>query len=207
MRLKHLIRSRSKQARADRASGRSTWTNCQAALGKYMPDAEGGTRSVEKFPRIGSIEVLDQYGFQQRWLEIPQIYSMAGTGRRLERLPMRHDAARLAAHIPQGSIAPDVAFRVPRMAFDRHRSKRVIGPYSSRAPAQRTVATRGFKGRCRQRQVHCPAMAGAVQRWRWLFVIHGDVSLAAIRGKPRHLAGQARPWECLLRGSDLAPDT
>src|SRR6185437_16127513 len=89
-----------------------------------------------------------------------------------KRLTMGNDAARLAAHIPQGSIAPDVAFRAFGMALDGHCSERVISPYSARAPAQRTVATRGFNGRRRQGQAHCSAMAASLQRWRWLFVIH-----------------------------------
>ena len=74
---------------------------------------------------------------------------MASAGLGFKRLPMGDDAANLAAHVPQSSIAPDVAFRALRMALDRHRSKLVVGPYSSRAPAQRAVATRCLVGRSR----------------------------------------------------------
>ena len=72
---------------------------------------------------------------------------MASAGLGFKRLPMGDDAANFAAHVPQGSIAPDVAFRVLRMALDRHCPKLIVGPYSSRAPAQRAVATRGLVGR------------------------------------------------------------
>jgi hypothetical protein len=90
---------------------------------------------VKKFPCICPIEALDEYGLQERWLKIAQVYPMAIARRGFKWLPMGNDAARLAAHIPQGSIAPDVTFRVFWMALDRHCPKRVIGPYSSRAPA------------------------------------------------------------------------
>ena len=52
------------------------------------------------------------------------------------RLPMGEDTAGFAPNIPQGSIAPNIAFRILRMALDRDRAKFVIGPDSSRAPAQ-----------------------------------------------------------------------
>jgi hypothetical protein len=102
--------------------------------------------SVKEFPRIGAIEAPDDYRLQERWFEIAQVYSMASAGLGFERLPMGQDAANLAAHVPQRSIAPDVAFRVLWMALDRHRPKLVVGPYSSGAPAQRAVATRGLVG-------------------------------------------------------------
>jgi hypothetical protein len=145
-----------------------------------MPSAKDGSRSVKKFPCNRSIEVLDEYGLQERRLEIAQVYPMAVARRGFKRFPVGYDAARPAAYSSQGPITPDITFRVFGMALDRHRPKWVIGPYSSRAPAQRTVATRGFNGRRRQGQSRRSAMAGSLQRWRWLFVAHGDVSLAVV---------------------------
>jgi len=71
---------------------------------------------------------------------------MASAGLGFKRLPMGDDAADLAAHVPQRSIAPDVAFRVLGMALDRHCPKLIVGPYASSAPAQRAVTTRGVVG-------------------------------------------------------------
>lgn len=102
---------------------------------RHMPSAKGGARSVKKFPCICPIEALDEYGLQERWLEIAQIYPMAIATRGFKCLPVGNDPAPLAAHIPQRSIAPDVTFRVFGMALDRHCPKWVIGPYSSRAAA------------------------------------------------------------------------
>jgi hypothetical protein len=104
---------------------------------------------VEEFPAIRSIKVPDDDRLQERWFKIAQVHSMASARLGFERLPMCDDAANLAAHVPQGSIAPDVALRVLGMALDRHRPELVVGPYSSRAPAQRAVATRGLDGRSR----------------------------------------------------------
>lgn len=145
-----------------------------------MPSAKDGSRSVEKFPCNRPIEALDEYGLQERRLEIAQVYPMAVARRGFKRFPVDYDATRPAAYIPQGPITPDVTFRVFGMAQDRHRPKWVIGPYSSRAPAQRTVATRGFNGRRRQGQSHRSAMAGSLQRWRWLFTIHEGMPLAVV---------------------------
>ena len=60
----------------------------------------------------------DDHRFQQRGFKITQVHAMHGTGLRFKRLPMGDDAADLAAHVFQGSIAPDVAFRVLRVALD-----------------------------------------------------------------------------------------
>lgn len=100
-----------------------------------VPIAKRGKRSVKKFPCLCPIEAFDEYGLQERGRKIAQVYSVAIAGRRFKRLPMGNDAARLAAHISQGSIAPDVALRAFGMAFDGHGPKRVISPYPSRAPA------------------------------------------------------------------------
>jgi len=59
---------------------------------------------------------------------------MASAGFGFKGLPMGDDAANFAAHVPQGSIAPDVAFCILGMALDRDRAKFVVGPYSSCAP-------------------------------------------------------------------------
>lgn len=86
---------------------------------------------------------------------------------------MRNDAAGPAPEIPERSIAPDILFRVLGVALDGHRTQFVIGPDPTRAPTQRAIAARRRFGRCRQRKAHRSAVAGAVQRWRWLFVSHG----------------------------------
>jgi len=77
-------------------------------------------RSVEEFPGIRSIEAPDDYRLQERRFKITQVHSMASAGLGFKRLPMGDDAADLAAHVPQRSIAPDIAFRVLGMALDRH---------------------------------------------------------------------------------------
>jgi len=75
---------------------------------------------------------------------------------------MGRDTAGPAPDIPEGSISPDVAFRILGMAFNGDRSEFVVRPNSSRAPTQRTVAARRRFGRRRQRQAHRAAVAGAV---------------------------------------------
>ena len=124
-----------------------------------------------------SIEAPDDHGLQELRFKVAEVHSVTSTCLGLERLPMGADAASLAAYGPQGSIAPDVALRVLGMALDRHGPQRVIGPGSSRAPAQRTVAARGLVGRGGKRELHRSAMAGAVEGRCWLFVIHKDARL------------------------------
>ena len=111
-------------------------------------------------------------------------------------LPMGNDAATLAAHIPQSSIAPDVAFRVLRMPLDSNCPKLIIGPYSSRAPAQRAVANRGLVGRSRQHEAHRSAVAGTFQRWCWLFVVHRGVPLFVV---PPNVGGNRRAAPTLAK--------
>jgi hypothetical protein len=77
--------------------------------------AHRGKRSVKEFPGIRSIEAPDDYRLQERRFEITQVHSMQSAGLGFKRLPMGDDAANLAANVPQGAIAPDVAFRVLRM--------------------------------------------------------------------------------------------
>lgn len=59
---------------------------------------------------------------------------MTSAGRGFKRLPVRDDPTGLAPHIPQGSITPDVAFRVLGVALNNNRAKFVVRPYTSRAP-------------------------------------------------------------------------
>ncbi len=89
----------------------------------------GALHSVEEFPGVRSIEVPDDYRLQERRFKITQVHSMASAGLGFERLPVGNDAADLAAHVSQRSIAPDVAFRVLGVALDRHRPERIVGPY------------------------------------------------------------------------------
>ena len=84
--------------------------------------------SVKEFPGIRSIEVPDDYRLQESWFEIAQVHAVASAGIGFERLPVGDDAADFAAHVPQSSIAPDVALRVFWMAFDTHCPKLVVGP-------------------------------------------------------------------------------
>ena len=76
--------------------------------------------SVEEFPRIGSVKAPDDDGLQERRLEIAQVHAVASARLRREWFPMRDDAARPAADVPQGSIAPDVTFGVLGVTLDRH---------------------------------------------------------------------------------------
>lgn len=119
--------------------------------------------SIQEFPRICPIEPPDDDRLQQRWFKVSEIHAMASAGRGLERLPMRGDTASLAPNIPQGPIAPDIAFRVLGVAFDGDRAKFIEGPYASRPPTQRAVAARGGFWRGRQRKAYRAAVAGTVQ--------------------------------------------
>lgn len=156
----------------------------------------GALHSVEEFPGVRSIEVPDDYRLQERRFKITQVHSMASAGLGFERLPVGNDAADLAAHVSQRSIAPDVAFRVLGVALDRHRPERIVGPYSARAPAQRAVAAGGLVGRSRQHKTHRSAVAGALQRWCWTFVIHWDVPLVVVPPSIE-VTGAARSGICV----------
>jgi len=102
---------------------------------------------------------------------------MPGAGLGLQRLPMGNDAARLAAHVPQRPVTPDVAFRVLRMTLDGHRSELVVGPNASGATAERAVAARSLVWRNWKSQANCPAVAGTVEGW------------CGCRGGARHFPG------------------
>jgi hypothetical protein len=92
---------------------------CQAAPANFRsPDAKSGGSSIQEFPSVRPVEMPDDDRSQKRGLKIPQVHSVASAGRGFNRLPMGDDAASLAPHIPQGSIAPNVAFRVLGVAFD-----------------------------------------------------------------------------------------
>jgi hypothetical protein len=95
-------------------------------------------------------------------------------------LPVSDDPAGLAPNVLQGPIAPNVAFRVLRMALDENRAKFVVGPYPSRAPAERAVATRRLIWCKWKREADCSAMTGPVQRYWWLSLIHRNVPLIVI---------------------------
>jgi hypothetical protein len=118
-----------------------------------------GPRSVKERPGVGAVETLDNHGLQQSWIEVAQVDAMPCPRSRVERLPVRDNAAGLAADIPEGPIAPDVLLGVFRVARDGDCSKRVVAKDRARAAAQRTVAARRLLRRARQRQPHGPAMA------------------------------------------------
>ena len=90
----------------------------------------------------------------------------------VEGLPVRNDAARSTTNVPQRPIAPDIDLRVLGMTLDRHRAQRVVRPDASAPTAERAIATRRLLGCEREREADRSAMAGAVKRWWWLFVIH-----------------------------------
>ena len=97
-------------------------------------DAKGGKGSIQEFPSVRPIEAPNDHRLQERGLEIPQVHSVSSAGCGFNRLPMGDDTAGLASNIPQGPIAPDVAFRILGMALDGDRAKFVVGPYSPCAP-------------------------------------------------------------------------
>jgi hypothetical protein len=94
----------------------------------------GGKPSIQEFPGVCPIEAPDDDRLQERGFKIPQVHSVASGGGGFNGLPMGDDTAVPAPNIPQGSIAPHVAFRILGMALDRDRAKFVVGPYSSCAP-------------------------------------------------------------------------
>jgi hypothetical protein len=83
--------------------------------------AKISTCSIKEFPGVRPVKAPDDYGSQERRLEIAQVHAVTGAGLGLKRFPVGDDAACLAADIPQGSIAPDVAFRVLGVTLDRNR--------------------------------------------------------------------------------------
>ena len=93
-------------------------------------------RSIQELPCVRSIELPDRDRLQEPWIEVAQVDTLTSAGCGFKRLPMRDDAAGLAPKVLYGAIAPDVAFGVCRMAFDDDHAKFVVGPYTSRAPAQ-----------------------------------------------------------------------
>ena len=96
---------------------------------------ESGKFSIQELPRVCAIEAPDPDRRQELSLKVPQVHPVASTRHRLNWLPMGGDTAGPAPIIRQGPIAPDVAVRVLRVAFDGNRAKLVEGPESSCAPA------------------------------------------------------------------------
>jgi hypothetical protein len=83
-----------------------------------VPRAKRRQCSIQEFPGVRPIEAPDDNRLKQRGFKIPQVYAVASAGRGLDRLPVGDDTAGLAPHIPQTSIAPDIAFRVLGVALD-----------------------------------------------------------------------------------------
>lgn len=123
------------------------------------PNERSSKRSIQEFPCIRPIELPDDDRLQELGFKIPQVHSMTSAGCGLNRLPVGDDPAGLAPKVLQGAIAPDVAFGVLGVALDENRTKFVVGPYTSRAPAQRAVATRRCVGRRRKGKTDRSAMA------------------------------------------------
>ena len=83
---------------------------------------EPGASLVKEGPGIGPVEAFDYHRVQERRLKISQVYAVASARLGRKRFPVGSDAARLAADVPQGSVAPDIAFRMLGMALDRDRA-------------------------------------------------------------------------------------
>jgi hypothetical protein len=141
------------------------------------PNASLAKQSVQKFPGVRPVKAPDGYKRQERRLKITQIDALTSAWLGFKRLPMRDSPAGLAAHILQGSITPDITFRVLGMTLNRHRTHWVVGPDSCRAPAQRAIAACGHLWRKRQRKAHGAAVAGAFQRQRWMLIVHREAPL------------------------------
>src|SRR5438105_301682 len=128
--------------------------------------------SIEECPGICAVKAPDDHRFQQLRLEVAQVHSVPSARLGFQWLPVGNDAARLAAHVPQRPITPDVVFRVLGMTLNGHCSELVVGPNASRATAERAIAARSLVWRNGKSKANGSAMAGAVKRWCWLFVTH-----------------------------------
>lgn len=122
---------------------------------------------------MGAVKTSDDDGLEKHWLEVAQVDSVPGARVGLQGFPVGHDAARLAAHVPQRAIAPDVLFRVLGMTLNRDCSERVVGPDTARTTAERAVATGCSDWRKWKSEADCSAMAGTVERWCRLRLTHG----------------------------------
>src|SRR6185437_5748100 len=98
------------------------------------PDTRNSKCSIQEFPGICSIEAPDDHRGQKLGLEVPQVHAVASARQGFNGFPVGDDPAGLAPEGSQGSVAPDVAFRVFRMALYRDRAKFVISPYAACAP-------------------------------------------------------------------------
>ena len=119
--------------------------------------------SIEECPRVRAVEAPDDHGLQQRWIEVAQVHAVPGTRLGIQWFPVGDDAARLATHVLQCPVAPDIAFRVAGMAFHSVCAQRVVGPDASGPAAERAVATGGFAWREWKREADRPAVTGAVE--------------------------------------------
>lgn len=94
-----------------------------------------GKLSIEEFPSVRPVEAPDDDRLKQHGIEIPQVHAVASAGLGFKRLQVGDDPAGLAAHVPEGSVAPNITFGVLGVALDRDRAEFVVSPYASRAPA------------------------------------------------------------------------
>src|SRR3546814_16190783 len=137
---------------------------------------------------------------KEYWLEGAQVHSRASARPGFQWLPVGNDAERLAAHVPQRPITPDVVFRVPGMTLNRHSSELVVGPNAYRTTAERALAARSLVWRSWKSEATRSAMAGTVKRCCWLFVTHGSQSQVVVSPsagfKPTTEEGQrGKKWQ------------
>lgn len=102
--------------------------------------------SIQKFPRVRSIEAANAHGFEELWLEVIEVDAMSCAELFRQRFPMRDDAARFAADRAEGSVSLDVVDSVLRMTFYRDRAELVVRPDRPETTADRAVASVAASG-------------------------------------------------------------
>ena len=144
----------------------------QLPLNSFDPLSALALRFVNEGPGVRPIELSDGNRLKELWLEVPKVHSVLIAWLGCQGLPMRYDPAELATQVAKRSISPDVFGGVLRVPFDEHGAKLVVRPQPSQTPANRAVAAGRFVWGMWQREAHCTAVTGTMERRKTQFSCH-----------------------------------
>lgn len=107
-----------------------------------MEYRSGRIASVQEFPGVRAIETPDVNRLQNLRVEDPQVHAVTSPRFRRQWFPVRNASACGTTHRAERSVALDVCLRVLGMTGDANCAELVVGPDTTDAPANGTVAAR-----------------------------------------------------------------